>query len=148
MGEACIMSHFCPKGPKCPFFKQGKCKFIGSKRCVMSSCLYPAYLCPEYMHGALGNLPPGDNGIFNQGFPTPMHGPPGSSSGMASPVSYAMSDHQLSPLASPFARNGYVLDENAPPWSPPNGTPLRVAPSHMPILLSTPEHVAQMYGGH
>ncbi|KAI0662803.1 hypothetical protein C8Q70DRAFT_908776 [Cubamyces menziesii] len=30
LGDACIMNHFCPKGPKCVFRKQGKCKFIGS----------------------------------------------------------------------------------------------------------------------
>ncbi|KAI0639377.1 hypothetical protein C8Q77DRAFT_1044898 [Trametes polyzona] len=30
LGDACIMNHFCPKGPKCVFRKQGKCKFVGS----------------------------------------------------------------------------------------------------------------------
>ncbi|KAI0778162.1 hypothetical protein BD413DRAFT_684062 [Trametes elegans] len=29
LGESCIMNHYCPKGPKCVFRKQGKCKFIG-----------------------------------------------------------------------------------------------------------------------
>ncbi|TBU48361.1 hypothetical protein BD309DRAFT_987411 [Dichomitus squalens] len=31
LGDNCIMNHFCPKGPKCMFRKQGKCKFVGSK---------------------------------------------------------------------------------------------------------------------
>ncbi|KAI0365226.1 hypothetical protein BV20DRAFT_954754 [Pilatotrama ljubarskyi] len=30
LGDACIMNHYCPKGPKCMFRKQGKCKFIGT----------------------------------------------------------------------------------------------------------------------
>ncbi|KDQ63727.1 hypothetical protein JAAARDRAFT_75984 [Jaapia argillacea MUCL 33604] len=28
-GEYCCMGHFCPRGSKCTFFKQGKCKFTG-----------------------------------------------------------------------------------------------------------------------
>ncbi|TFK89773.1 hypothetical protein K466DRAFT_574615 [Polyporus arcularius HHB13444] len=32
LGESCIMNHFCPKGPKCSFRKQGKCKFIGRQK--------------------------------------------------------------------------------------------------------------------
>ena len=31
LGENCIMNHYCPKGPKCVFRKQGKCKFVGSE---------------------------------------------------------------------------------------------------------------------
>ncbi|KAI0801289.1 hypothetical protein C8Q74DRAFT_1454658 [Fomes fomentarius] len=30
LGEHCIMNHFCPKGAKCVFRKQGKCKFVGT----------------------------------------------------------------------------------------------------------------------
>ncbi|GBE77914.1 hypothetical protein SCP_0107960 [Sparassis crispa] len=29
LGDACCMSHVCPKGPRCSFAKAGKCKFIG-----------------------------------------------------------------------------------------------------------------------
>ncbi|OBZ80082.1 hypothetical protein A0H81_01170 [Grifola frondosa] len=29
LGDNCCMSHVCPKGPKCSFRKQGKCKFVG-----------------------------------------------------------------------------------------------------------------------
>ncbi|KAH9944404.1 uncharacterized protein BXZ73DRAFT_40022 [Epithele typhae] len=31
LGDHCIMNHFCPKGLKCVFRKQGKCKFVGKK---------------------------------------------------------------------------------------------------------------------
>jgi len=29
LGNACCMSHVCPKGPRCSFAKAGKCKFVG-----------------------------------------------------------------------------------------------------------------------
>ncbi|KAH9849783.1 hypothetical protein C2E23DRAFT_736548 [Lenzites betulinus] len=34
LGDLCIMNHYCPKGPKCLFRKQGKCKFVGSNKPV------------------------------------------------------------------------------------------------------------------
>ncbi|TFY69774.1 hypothetical protein EVJ58_g230 [Rhodofomes roseus] len=27
-GEECVMGHYCPKGPRCVFARQGKCKFL------------------------------------------------------------------------------------------------------------------------
>ncbi|KAI0669923.1 hypothetical protein C8Q78DRAFT_976572 [Trametes maxima] len=32
LGDSCIMNHYCPKGPKCVFLKQGKCKFAGTAK--------------------------------------------------------------------------------------------------------------------
>ncbi|RPD82575.1 hypothetical protein L226DRAFT_549286 [Lentinus tigrinus ALCF2SS1-7] len=41
LGENCIMNHYCPKGPKCVFRKQGKCKFIGTQALLQSLNIKP-----------------------------------------------------------------------------------------------------------
>lgn len=36
--EQCCMSHICPKGRKCTFLKQGRCKFTGSESFLLNVC--------------------------------------------------------------------------------------------------------------
>ncbi|KAJ8495853.1 hypothetical protein ONZ51_g1442 [Trametes cubensis] len=98
LGDACIMNHFCPKGPKCVFRKQGKCKFIG-----------------KGMHDL-----PGQRGSVDFSQMSP--------SIMGSPLSQALSEQQLSPLASPFPdpnpfRVPMYEGVNARPFSPPGFAP-------------------------
>ena len=47
LGENCIMNHYCPKGPKCVFRKQGKCKFVGSMylNCLVHHSMADALRC-------------------------------------------------------------------------------------------------------
>ncbi|KAI9063042.1 hypothetical protein FKP32DRAFT_1686352 [Trametes sanguinea] len=74
LGDNCIMNHFCPKGPKCAFRKQGKCKFIG-----------------KHMH----DVPSSQRSSQDFSALSP--------SIMGSALSQPLSEHALSPLASPFA---------------------------------------------
>ncbi|KAI0724530.1 hypothetical protein C8T65DRAFT_691548 [Cerioporus squamosus] len=80
-GENCIMNHYCPKGPKCVFRKQGKCKFVGKN-----------------MHDR-----PDERGSRN---PSTVGSP---SVGPGSPLPYMLSEQQLSPLASPFETNPFRI---------------------------------------
>ncbi|KAI0361652.1 hypothetical protein OH77DRAFT_1508535 [Trametes cingulata] len=100
LGDACIMNHYCPKGPKCMFRKQGKCKFIGKD-----------------MHNP-------QNG---KDMSSPMS--PMSPSMLGSPLSQGFGDHPLSPLASPFPdgpipfRMPMYEGVDARPFSPPGLAP-------------------------
>ncbi|KAL7285296.1 hypothetical protein ACG7TL_000391 [Trametes sanguinea] len=99
LGDNCIMSHHCPKGPKCAFRKQGKCKFIG-----------------KHMH----DVPSSQRSSQDFSAMSP--------SVMGSPLSQPLSEHALSPLASPFAdpnpfRVPMYEGVHARPFSPPGLAP-------------------------
>ena len=85
------MNHYCPKGPKCVFRKQGKCKFVGSKFVcyVLSSKLSDSLA--ENMHDRQE-----DRYRDSSSVGTPSVAP-------GSPISQLLSETPLSPLASPFA---------------------------------------------
>ncbi|PIL31987.1 hypothetical protein GSI_06691 [Ganoderma sinense ZZ0214-1] len=96
LGDHCIMNHYCPKGPKCMFRKQGKCKFVGKN-----------------MHDR-----PEDRYRDNSSTGTPSIAP-------GSPVSQPLFETPLSPLASPFAApNSFRIPTyegvDARPFSPPS----------------------------
>lgn len=111
LGDNCIMNHFCPKGPKCVFRKQGKCKFIGSES--LEDLFYvsspdPSTCLPENMHDR------GEDRMDGMSAGSP-------SLGIGSPQ-LSHFGQQLSPLASPFDGNSFTIPTyegvGARPFSP------------------------------
>lgn len=107
------MNHYCPKGPKCVFRKQGKCKFVGSEfeRCVLLSQALMS--SSENMHDRQD-----DRYRDNSSNGTPSIAP-------GSPIIQPLSETPLSPLASPFAApNSFRIPTyegvDARPFSPPS----------------------------
>ncbi|EMD42028.1 hypothetical protein CERSUDRAFT_79626 [Gelatoporia subvermispora B] len=82
LGEKCCMSHVCPKGPRCSFFKQAKCKFVGRD-----------------MHRV--NPAAGNANIRNRQSSS-------STATSSSPAMSAVTDAHLPPISNPL-QHGYYL---------------------------------------